>query len=461
MKICPFVSHMLGDENSNTLMLNGISEKAMESEQTGSNDSSSETTVPSHLYCLRESCRFYKAKTDDCQFDLIFSMLDELESRKPNDNPLNISKDVDKIWKFQTKSVAELIKTFGDAEKKQIKSFETLKDELSSGIESIKDSGPAKSSKGMEKSIESLRKTMTKKGESLENLSTTMADLVVNFNESLTQLKEKSDSIHKRMEELETPDFSAQFGDLQRSIENATRTDDTSSALEEKLEEKLEEALTAQKEMRETLAGWQDRMFQKVEDMTSQQGEWEDRFKKLSDSQNELASYIAEGKKHMEKEQVRTGQKEARKLNNLGVTSFHNGAYEMARDQFLQAVKVEPEFAEAHNNLGLAYTELSDEDNATDAFSRAIEINPDLHAAYNNLGYVFFRQGNYDQAIEMYNEALGRSTDNSSAYTNLGNAYYKLDKMDKAHEAWTKALEIDPGNEKAKRNLHRVSVETK
>jgi Flp pilus assembly protein TadD len=61
----------------------------------------------------------------------------------------------------------------------------------------------------------------------------------------------------------------------------------------------------------------------------------------------------------------------------------------------------------------------------------------------------------------MYNEALGRSTRNGLAYTNLGNACYKLGQIDKARDAWTKALELDPGNEKARRNLQRISENTK
>jgi Flp pilus assembly protein TadD len=146
-------------------------------------------------------------------------------------------------------------------------------------------------------------------------------------------------------------------------------------------------------------------------------------------------------------------RREAMKFNNLGVTSFHNGHLELARDQFLDAVKRDPSFAECFNNLGLVYTDLGEEAKAAAAFLKAIKLSPDLHAAYNNLGYVYYKQGNYEKAIEMHQEAVSRSANNSSAYTNLGNAHFKLGHKDEARQSWKKAIELDPAAEKAQRSL--------
>ena len=71
--------------------------------------------------------------------------------------------------------------------------------------------------------------------------------------------------------------------------------------------------------------------------------EWEKRFDDITSQQKELSGYLEEGQKQRDEAKSRSGKKDAKKFNNLGVTSFHNGAYEMARDQFLQAVKVDPE----------------------------------------------------------------------------------------------------------------------
>ncbi len=501
MKICPFVSHMLGD-NSKTWTIEreepgsasaeakaspvvilgydeGNSNVATRSATQVAKKSKSQTETTSPLYCLKESCRFYKEKTGDCQFDLIFSML-ETGKKQPaaQDVSKELAKDVDKIWKFQTKSVSELIKSLGDSEKNQSKGIENLGKDLEKSLDMLAAKFDKTPATDVKKSITALQKKLEEREHGIEDLSTSVSELVLNLHENIRKLDTKWDdtfkhvdemsrsipneatmrklieeSLSKRLKELNPPDFSKSFAALDDQLEALQKSQQRPSPW---LEEKLQAALGAQNKLETRNHEFHEQMTGKMQDFKTQQKIWEERLKKVADHQQQILEHLKDLKKQRENDRGRTDQKEARKYNNLGVTSFHNGAYEMARDQFLCAVKIDPEFAEAYYNLGLAYTELNEDEHATEAFSRAVELNPDLHAAYNNLGYIFFRKGNYDQAIEMYNEALSRSTDNSSAYTNLGNAYFKLGRHAESRKAWTKALEIDPGNEKAKRNLDRV-----
>jgi Flp pilus assembly protein TadD len=505
MKICPFVSHLLGDDNSKTWTIERADAGADAPEPKGGpvvilgydDGGSSVATQPttqvakktrskadtsSPLYCLKESCRFYKEKTGDCQFDLIFSMLENGKKQSPglpDATTKELAKDIDKIWKFQTKSVSELIKSLGDAEKSQAKSVQNIGKDLEKSLDILaakfdKTSGGS----DVKKSIATLQKKLDDREQSIEDLASTVSELVLNLHENIRQLDSKWDDSFKRvdemsrsvpdeakmkklmeetvsgrMKELSPPDFSKALSALDDRLEAMMKNQQRPNP---KLEEKLQAALDARADLEAESRAFQEKIADRIQDFRTQQKIWEERLRKVADHQGQILEHLKDLKKQRENDRGRTDQKEARKHNNLGVASFHNGAYEMARDQFLHAVKIDPEFAEAYNNLGLAYTELDEDEHATEAFSRAVELNPDLHAAYNNLGYIFFRKGNYDQAIEMYNEALTRSTDNSSAYTNLGNAYFKLGRRDDAKKAWTKALEIDPGNEKAKRNLDRT-----
>ncbi|MDH3216632.1 MAG: tetratricopeptide repeat protein [Candidatus Krumholzibacteria bacterium] len=512
MKICPFVSHMLGDGDANPWTLDantavsakfdGDKKKAEGVVILGYEDEDSQAdtmtevaveqlaaeTVPSHLYCLKESCRFYKDKTGDCQFDLTFSMLSDQKSKAPKNTDFSkqlskdIAKDIDKIWKFQTKSVAELVKSIGEAEKNQAKSTTNLRKDVEKNLDMLAAKLDKSSATEVKKSIGTLQKKLEDREQGFEDLSSTMSELVLNLHESISSLQDKSDVAFKRMDQMadslpkdesvnklvkdtiEQQLKQLAVPDVKKSIRTlADRVDDIFRAQQNtvpELEQRFEVAAKAQTKMESRISAWQEEIAERIADLKTQQRIWDERFKKFDERQTEIMSYLEDVRDRRDGEQARTSQKEAKKNNNLGVASFHNGAFEMARDQFLQAVKADPEFAEAYNNLGLAYTELNAEEDATEAFSRAVELNPSLHAAYNNLGYIFFKKGEYDQAIEMYNEALGRSTDNSSAYTNLGNAYYKLGRLSEARKAWTKAIEIDPGNEKASRNLERIGEET-
>jgi tetratricopeptide (TPR) repeat protein len=497
MKICPFVSHMLGDENSDTLTLDtpstspsgkkkgnkasvvvlGYADGEAGQAETGTDVATKEAPEQqSTLFCLKESCRFYHADTSDCQFDIMFSMLQEhgevdFDLKLPNLD--GMAKNIDKVWKFQTKSVSELVKSISDSEKKQGNAVEAARADLTKTIANLGSKMDKSAIGDVKKDITEIRKNSSERHKTLEDLSTTMSDLVLNLHESINQLQDKSEQMFKQVTRIETS--MPEESNMRKLVDNAISTrldafsiDEPMQRLEDRLTqvvkdhqdsdgfEEMQATATAQREMKASIAELQHDIMEKLQDIKMQQKVSEERFRSLAEQQEQLVGFYQEGQKNRNDSKTKASQKEAKKFNNLGVTSFHNGAFEMARDQFLQAVRADSDFAEAYNNLGLAYTELRQEEKATDAFSKAVELNPELDAAYNNLGYIYFKSEQYDRAIEMYNEALGRSSDNSSAYTNLGNAYYKLSKTDEAREAWTKALEIDPGNEKAKMNLRQI-----
>ena len=420
MTICPFISHLLGESSSKTLTIGGRgpagraggaredvvvlgydSDDAQTAVQTQvMPETDTRTEASGHLYCLRESCRFYQKASSECQFDVIHANLKALEAPKDAPDTGQMSRDLDKIWKFQTKGVSEIVECLSDSDKKQAEAIGEIKTEFASKLEELTGAMTRASLESIQGEFRMLREKIEGREEGFESLSTTLSDFVTNLEENF-------------------------------------------------------------KGSGERITEWKNEIAGTIASIAARQEAWEKRFEEFVEQQKRMSEYLDAGKKNHEEERERRAKREARKLNNFGVTSFHNGAYEMARDQFLQAVKLDPEFSEAYNNLGLAHTEIGEEEKATEAFKKAVELDPSLYAAYNNLGYIMYKRGNYEQAIEMYNEALGRSASNGPAYTNLGNAYYKLDRVEDARTAWTKALEIDPGNEKAKRNLKRLGDKAK
>lgn len=72
---------------------------------------------------------------------------------------------------------------------------------------------------------------------------------------------------------------------------------------------------------------------------------------------------------------------EAKRLYNEGVRYALAGLFAQAAQIFQQAVKLDPEFADAHFALGHAYYDMGRWQNAIDSFKRAVELNPnDLEA---------------------------------------------------------------------------------
>jgi Flp pilus assembly protein TadD len=409
MKICPFMSHMLGNE-ANVLEV-GASEDDLghtDDSQGGVGVKSSRRTgvkeskpAASHLYCLRDTCRFYRSKDGDCTFDAILESANragESASAVQKEASSSIARELDKFWKFQTKSAAELISSFGEVEKRQEESLAKIAHELENKITENKSDDDSLTS--LRDGIAEIKDTMEARNEGFETLSTTVSDLVLGFEDNIKSIKDQWTKLTQQLATLE------QIAPRIESLEST--------------------------------------MAKNVESIDRLERNWA-----------EMMDVVRVDKKKADDAAVEKqgNRREAMKFNNLGVTSFHNGHLELARDQFLDAVKRDPTFAECFNNLGLVYTDLGEEAKAAAAFLKAIKLSPDLHAAYNNLGYVYYKQGNYEKAIEMHQEAVSKSANNSSAYTNLGNAHFKLGHKDEARQAWKKAIELDPANEKAQRSL--------
>ena len=72
---------------------------------------------------------------------------------------------------------------------------------------------------------------------------------------------------------------------------------------------------------------------------------------------------------------------ESKRLYNEGVKYALAGLYSQAAQIFQQAVKLDPQFADAHFALGHAYYDMGRWQNAIESFKRAVELNPnDLEA---------------------------------------------------------------------------------
>ena len=452
MKICPFMSHMLGAD-SNVLEIDspkpssagevvvlgydGEGAVGVKTKGRPTPRAKSETKTASHLYCLRETCRFYRARDGECTFDSILEsvsqqgkVLAEVSARsekhereKKDDNSATVTRELDKFWKFQTKSVTELIASFGEAEKRQNEAHSKFISDIEKRIIAFMDEEDTRDERmnTIRDGVAEIKDTIDARNDGFDTLTTTVSDLVMSFEDNLKEIKTQWQSLAKRLDAIDSVASKVQ------SVEGAIARIDSLEGVAARIDS--------------------------VDRNVSRSNENLDR---LERNWAELMDVVKASRKKADDPAAQTRRREAMKFNNLGVTSFHNGDLALARDQFLEAVNRDDSFAECYNNLGLVYTELGESNLAADAFSKAIKLNPELHAAYNNLGYVYYKQGEYDRAIDMYKESLSRSDNNSSAYTNLGNAYFKLGDRKEARKAWEKAVALDPSNETAQRSLKNL-----
>ena len=141
----------------------------------------------------------------------------------------------------------------------------------------------------------------------------------------------------------------------------------------------------------------------------------------------------------------------AREQLEKGKQLYHDDKDEEAVLAFMEAVRLDPDLAEAHFRLGLGYESLGKREEAEAQYKKAVaaykkyfEDNDNDAQAHYDFGQTYAGLGQYSDAIREYREATKLKEDDPDIFYDLGVAYTKLAQYDQAAAAFQKALDIDP-----------------
>ncbi|MGC0774785.1 MAG: tetratricopeptide repeat protein [Candidatus Acidiferrum sp.] len=93
-------------------------------------------------------------------------------------------------------------------------------------------------------------------------------------------------------------------------------------------------------------------------------------------------------------------------LNKLGIALHQQEALGLALKYYKQAVKVDPQYADAENNVGTIWYQRKKYGKAIKAYEKAIKIHSDMAVLYSNLGYAYFGERKYGEAIAAFRQGL-------------------------------------------------------
>lgn len=117
-------------------------------------------------------------------------------------------------------------------------------------------------------------------------------------------------------------------------------------------------------------------------------------------------------------------QNNGRDAFNQGIAKLKAGDYSGAIENFSQAIRSNPNYAEAYNNRGVAIRDyLRDYQRALEDFNQAIKINPNYAEAYNNRGLAHFYLGNDQESIEDLERATQLNPQDTEAKKNQDLVY--------------------------------------
>ena len=102
------------------------------------------------------------------------------------------------------------------------------------------------------------------------------------------------------------------------------------------------------------------------------------------------------------------------------------GRHEIAVDEFIKVLKIDPEYYNAYNALGVSYDRLKKYEFAQDAYLAALKLNPTLDYVYNNLGYSNLLKGNLQEATLAFKKAIVLNDQKITYKNNLSLVIAKL-----------------------------------
>ena len=129
------------------------------------------------------------------------------------------------------------------------------------------------------------------------------------------------------------------------------------------------------------------------------------------------------------------------------------GEADEAIAEYREAMRLKPDFAEAHINLGVALRDQGKLDEAIAEYREALRLKPDHAEAHSNLGLALSDQGKLDEAIAEYREAIRLKPDHAMPRYNLGNALGDQGKLDEAIAEYREAIRLKPDLAEAHINL--------
>ena len=130
----------------------------------------------------------------------------------------------------------------------------------------------------------------------------------------------------------------------------------------------------------------------------------------------------------------------------LGDLYVQSEKWQQAKDCYQQAVKIDPEYGDAHYNLAKIWTHLDNPENAADSLNLAYKFQPDLATPQQHyeLGQTLETQKKPGRAIASYRRAIDRQTDFWAAYQALGQLLIKQGRTKGAIALYRQGIGQDP-----------------
>lgn len=151
-----------------------------------------------------------------------------------------------------------------------------------------------------------------------------------------------------------------------------------------------------------------------------------------------------------------SGQSQVRQLVARANAAWERNEYAAALVDLREVLSRHPDFPDVRNRAGLCRAMLGDADGALEEFNHAVRVNPDYGEAHLNRALILNELGHFDEARKAYMRAAELEYREEDPYpaemgnrlagrhADLADVYMEADQPDRAVSEYTRALEVRP-----------------
>jgi protein O-mannosyl-transferase len=139
--------------------------------------------------------------------------------------------------------------------------------------------------------------------------------------------------------------------------------------------------------------------------------------------------------------------------NNLADCYLEQQQNEEARAEASEALRLRPDYVDAHVNLATALSRLGKPGDAEEEYRKALAIQPASFEAHSGLGAALALQQRTPEALAELQTALRLQPDYADGHYNLGRVLAALGRNQEAADEFAAAVRLDPGHAEAHHSL--------
>ncbi|HSE22777.1 MAG TPA: tetratricopeptide repeat protein [Pyrinomonadaceae bacterium] len=160
-----------------------------------------------------------------------------------------------------------------------------------------------------------------------------------------------------------------------------------------------------------------------------------------------VAASTNEGNKavtRVEENRSLSSEAEAKRINDEAYSLINQSNYKAALPRVREALRLDPNLAEAHKNLALIFCDTGRPEDGVFEAREAIRLKPGLDKSHFVMGHILYLLGDYESAVKEYSEAIRLNPKYMKAHFNLAFTLTEMGQYDRALKAYDEARKLDP-----------------